>query len=486
MNVHRPARLLRSLCAAAVLAVVLTPSSAHAAPNTATGNYQVDVQVTNGPFSYGGSTFPQFQVTLTALNGTTLPSCTGSTFVTISIDTDPGTNWGSNSQSPSGTNTCVYTFTGPSDWSHYPPGSRMVTAQATVSGQVVATGTATFTVNKAVTSISCFVNTPGVNFQTGSTLQIAQDVQGPSSTFTPDWTQSTFNVTFTGPQSVTYSNITPDTTPGTGWLSVQAPTTPGHYTMTCAFNGYGDYAPSTSGSVGVDISAFNQVGGIALYTNPTTYNPNQSCDVYIVIRAAPGGPTPTGRASITIGQNYSPVMNLSANGTLSLRLGPLASPSGSQIRVDYQGDSYYRWTSSTFSFTNPAIPSNAPTSGGSTGSPQATTTATENSSGTPTTASGSGAQDTGATPAPVAGAVGSSGNSGFPWPLVLALGLLALLLAGGGTVVAVMLVRRSRMAPPSAEPWARETTLTPVSPRGWSTDEPTWPARGGNLDDPWR
>ena len=127
--------------------MLLTPSSAHAAPYT--GNYQLDLQVTNGPFSYGGSTLPQFQATLTALNGTTLSSCTGSTFVTIAIDTEPGATWGSNSQSASGANTCVYTYVGePPDWGHYATGLRTATAPATVSGQVVATGTATFMVNR--------------------------------------------------------------------------------------------------------------------------------------------------------------------------------------------------------------------------------------------------------------------------------------------------------------------------------------------------
>ena len=163
---------------------LLTPSSAHAAHYT--GNYQLDLQVTNGPFSYGSSTLPQFRATLTALNGTTLSSCTGSTFVTIAIDTEPGGNWGSDSQSASGANTCVYTYAGePPDWSHYATGLRTATAKATVSGQVVATGTVTFMVNKIVTSISCFVNTPGTVYEAGSTLQIAQSVQGPFSNYTP-------------------------------------------------------------------------------------------------------------------------------------------------------------------------------------------------------------------------------------------------------------------------------------------------------------
>lgn len=87
---------------------LLTPPSDHAAPPT--GNYQLDVQVTNGPFSYGGSPLPQFQATLTAPNGTTLSSCTGSTYVTISIDTDPGTLWASTTPSASGANTCAYNY----------------------------------------------------------------------------------------------------------------------------------------------------------------------------------------------------------------------------------------------------------------------------------------------------------------------------------------------------------------------------------------
>ena len=425
--------------------MLLTPSSAHAAPYT--GNYQLDLQVTNGPFSYGGSTLPQFQATLTALNGTTLSSCTGSTFVTIAIDTEPGATWGSNSQSASGANTCVYTYVGePPDWGHYATGLRTATAQATVSGQVVATGTATFMVNKIVTSISCFVNTPGSVYQSGSTLQIGQQVQGPDTNYTPDWTQSKFDITFTGPENVTYTNITPDMTPGAGWLNVRAPTTPGYYNMTCAFDGYGNYAPSTSGAVGAYISAFNQIGGIKLYTNPTTYNPYKSCVVYIVFQAAPGGPTPTGNTSLTIGRNYTASVDIASNGTLSVRLNPLPLPGGAnQITVDYSGDAHYRWASSTFSFTNPAIPSNAPPSsgsinssgGGKAGSPQATTTATAPGTASVATPSPAGAHNASA----VSSSSGSSGGSPLLW---IGLGVLVLGLGGGG----LALVVRARLAKP--------------------------------------
>lgn len=41
---------------AMVAGTLHTQSSVHAAPQT--GNYQLNLQVTNGPFSYGGSTLP--------------------------------------------------------------------------------------------------------------------------------------------------------------------------------------------------------------------------------------------------------------------------------------------------------------------------------------------------------------------------------------------------------------------------------------------
>jgi hypothetical protein len=461
---------------------LLAPLSAHAAPRT--GNYQLTVQVTNGPFSYGGSTLPNFQATLTALNGATLSSCTptGTFYVTVTVDTDPGSPWASTSHSASGANTCVYTYVDePSAWGNYAVGLRTVTAQATISGQVVATGTATFTVNKIVTTTSCGINNPGTVYQAGSTLQITQQVQGPTTGYSPDWTQSTFNVTFTGPASVTYSNVTPDTAPGTGWLSVQAPATPGQYTMKCTFNGEGDYAPSTSGSGAVEISAFHQIAGIKLYTNPTTYNPYQSCDVYIVFQPAPGGPTPTGRTSITIGPNYSPEMTIASNGTLSVRLSPLQLPGEAlnQIKIDYTGDTYYRWTSSTFSFTNPAISNNAPASGGGTsgggkgGASQATTTATAQDSPSGPTPASSGTQNASAG----SSSSGSSRGSSLLW-----IGLAVLVLALGGGVLALLMrarLAKSKFNAPYEAPQSDRWPPYPDEPTRWQRqDEPTrWAPR---------
>ncbi len=454
---------------------LLAPTMAYAAPHT--GNYQLDVQVTNGPFSYGGSIFPNFQATLTALNGATLASCTGSTSVTLSVDSDPGTIWAATAQSASGTDTCVYTYIKePPNWSEYATGLRTATVQATISGQVVATGTVTFMVNKVVTRISCGVNTGGTVYQVGSTLQIEEQVYGPDTNYTPDWTQSKFDVSFTGPANMTYTNLTPDTTPGTGWLYVKAPTIPGFYHMTCTFDGYGDYAPSTSGEALVEMSTFHQIGGIKLYTTPTTYNPHQTCNMYIVVQAAHGGPTPTGTVAITIGPNYTPLMNIASNGTLSVRLNalPLPGEAGNQISVDYQGDFYYHWGSSDFSFTNPAIPGNAPPTSGSgvgstssgsganAGSPQATTTATVlETTSSPTMSS----VDTQRARAGLS-ASGSSGGSPILW---IGLGLLALGLGGG----AIALVVRARLAKtpfgvpiqtPYTSGWSQPPEEPPFSP----------------------
>ena len=460
--------LFRSVLLATVGGALCTFSSAHAAPDT--GNYQVAVQVTNGPFSYGGNTLPQYQATLTASSGTTLSTCTGSTFVTLTIDSDPGDTWGANSQSAPAPNTCVYTFNG-MGWNNYTPGVRTATAEATVGGQVVATASVTFTVNKVVTSISCFVNTPGPNFQTGSTLQVVADVQGPSSGYTPDWTQSTFDVTFTGPQSVTYTNVTPDTAPGTGWLTVRAPATPGQYNMTCTFDGYGEYAPSTSGNVPEDISAFNAVGGVALYTNPTTYNPNKSCDMYIVVHAAPGGPTPTGSIAITIGPSSTALIALAADGTVLVHLGPPLQWSGNQINVFYYGDPSYRSTSTNFSFTNPPIPGSGDGGGSGGGSPQATASATASATTTPaatgtqyasagTSSSGSSSGSSGS---------GSSGGSPLLW---IFLAVFVLGLSGGGLA---FVVRARRRTPQFSVPLqASHTTGWPQSP----DEPPAWPPAG--------
>jgi hypothetical protein len=457
---------------------LLTPLPARAAARTS--NYQLDVQVTNGPFSLGGTTFPNFQATLTALNGTTLTSCTGSTFVTISIDSDQGTNWGSITQSASGANTCVYTYVGePSAWSDYAVGLRTVTAQATVGGEVVASATATFTINKVATSMSCFVNTTFPNYQAGSTLQIAQQVQGPNSGFDPDWTQSTYDVTLTGPASMTYTDLAPDMAPGTGWLYIKAPTTPGQYTMTCTFNGYGNYAASTSSSVGVEISAFNPVGGIQIYTNPTTYNPYQINEMYIVFQPAAGGPPPTGRTFITIGVNSTATIPIASGGTLLVRLGPLLRPkaAGNQISITYLGDAYYRWTTANFSFINPPIPGNGSPSGGNGGkggSHQATPSVT--ATGTP----GGATPSAGGTQSASGGSSGSgsSGSSGSTPLLGIGLALLVLLLGGSGLALALRpRLAKSKLAVPSQPPYSFGGQQLPPGPR-------PWPPAGGPLPRP--
>lgn len=440
---HGACRILLLAVIAVCAVALLTPSIAHASPHT--GNYQFDVQLTNGSsFNYGDTALPQFKATLTALNGAPLSSCRGTTYVTVVFDSDPGNPRGlaETSPSPSG-NTCLYTGSGTGSWSSYTIGSRTATLQATVNGQAVATSTVTFTINPVVTSTNCGVNTPGPVFQAGSALQIGQQVQGPNTNYTPDWTKSMFDITLTGPQPVTYTNIKPDTSPGAGWLNVPAPSTPGQYTMTCKFDGdsSGYYAPSTSGPVPVVISAFNQIGGIQLYTNPTTYNPYQSCDVYIVFQAAAGGPTPTGRAFITIGQSSTAVMDIASDGTLSVRLDPQQQPesAGNQIKVDYLGDSYYRSASSTFSFTNPAIPGGAQTGGGSGSGSKAGTpgaTATKTATGTPgaATPSAAGARSANAGQSHS----GSSGGSPLLWIVVL-----VLVLGLGGTGLAFFLRGRS-------------------------------------------
>lgn len=435
-------RIILITVLALLVGVMLGRSPVDAAPHAS--NYQLDVQLTNGSsFSYGGDPLPQFKATLTALNGAPLTTCFGTTYVNIVLDSDPGNPWGLvESSTNSRANTCLFTGTGTGSWNSYAPGSRTATFQAAVGGQVVATSTVTLTVNKTVTTTNCFVHTLGTVFQVGSMLQIAQQVQGPNTGYTPDWTKSMFDITLTGPASVTHTNLTPDTSPGTGWLDVPAPTTPGQYTMTCTFDGYGYYAPSTSGAVPIVISSFNQIGGIQLYTNPTTYNPFQSCDVYIVFQAAPGGPPPTGLTSIEIGQSSTGAMTIGSDGTLSVRLDPMPLPSmTNQITIFYNGDPYYRSTSSNFTFTNPPVPgsgngggSNGNGSGGKSATPGAT--ATKTATGTP------GAATPSATGARSANAgqshSGSSGGSPLLWIVVL-----VLVLGLGGTGLAFFLRGRS-------------------------------------------
>jgi hypothetical protein len=262
-----------------------------------------------------------------------------------------------------------------------------------------------------------------------------------------DWQNATYTIRFTGPAPLTDANVAPDSN---DWVTVPAPSQVGQYQMTCTFNGTTSFAASTSATTPVTISSKHALGSAQLYANPTTYNPYQACDMYIVFTAAPGGSTPTGYINVTIGRETTTTFALGSDGTLLVHLSQLQAPgdAGSQIILNYHGDPYYNSANPAFPLTNPPIPGSGSTGGGSGGAGgsgaagQATATASPKPTAT-ATATSSAATAT-PTDASSVNAVSSGTDDSGPNPLVWLAALVVLVGLGGGT--AGLVVYRGRRA----------------------------------------
>lgn len=240
-----------------------------------------------------------------------------------------------------------------------------------------------FSITKDSYTLSCNATAlrsiikPGVPAQFQLT---ATNVYRPT-TLPLDWTQGTASITFLGPSTTTTSNIQPDSS---GMFTVTAPPAVGRYNMTCTFSGTTYYAPEsvTWSTFPLLVSEMSPLGGVRVYSNPTSIAPNQPVQLYIVFQAAPGLPTPSGQFSIDI-RNTAPAyftsgINIRPDGTALVSLSPMPHVDGTwSLGIIFFGDSYYNYQIFNFTTTNPPIPGSS-VGGGSKGTsptaPKATAT----------------------------------------------------------------------------------------------------------------
>lgn len=301
-----------------------------------------------------------------------------------------------------------------------------------------------------------------------------------------------YTVSFTGGPAPVKETAQTD---GNQQITVPAPSQDGNYQISCTYNGdaSGQYAPSTSGTLPVTISAQNALGGVQLYTSPTTYNPYQSAEMYVVFQAAPGGPTPTGVFNIDFGTDSSREIQIGSDGTALVQLDPQGGPGGgggSSIDIDYHGDPYYTYGTSHFPLTNPPIPSTSSNtgSGATGGSTGAQATATPKATPAPTATETPSTATSGASVG-VGGRNGgnSSGGNGSALLWVIVAILIVVLLGSLTPLAMVYLNRRKRPAisspsnstPPSTgSPFGTPNTgYAPTKGNAGYTPYPPYPTR---------
>lgn len=302
----------------------------------------------------------------------------------------------------------------------------------------------TLTVVKPTPLMDCGINiaTPTLAPRTPLTVTVSF-----GNTDTPvDWQDGTFTITFVGKRTFTNANLKANSSEQ---LIVPVPSVPDVYQDKCLFSGTASFNPvaSTLSLSTLVVSENHQIGGIKLYTNPTTISRTKPTTYKVVILAAPGLPTPTGNISLVIGTAYTSIIALGAGGTVTFQANAPSPFNGTTIRVNYDGDPVYTWTHATFPLTNPPIgsgnpPSNpAPAPGTATPSASVTPTSgtiatnTPNASATPTNTAtaANGVSVTNSTP-------GSPANQGSSMLWIV---LVVFVVLVGGTTVLILLLKRS-------------------------------------------
>jgi hypothetical protein len=361
-----------------------------------------------------------------------------------------------------GTHTVVATFTNPE--------TNVTTTSNSVS----------FTMHTVDAEWDCYVAASSSGVKAGKPAQIKLDLSGTSMPF--DWTQERLTVTFSGPSTVTETNLQPDSS---GLATFTAPTKVGTYGMTCSLSptntAYFTFSPVNQ--VSSDFAVRDMLPAtVHIYTNPTTLTPNKPLEMYVVVKGVAGYPTPTADVRITFGLPNSPpqftsqYLPLAADGTLLVTF-----KANSQIDkrydivVNYYGDLYYAPQSPTFTSTNPAIPG-----GAGSGSGQGGSSGSGNGNGTPAP----GATQTSGTNTPTAATTGAQSNkitsnsvnaaSASGW-LIALLGGLGLLVVVGGGVVAFVILNRRRM---NAEKLASWSASTPTNTTNWRQPPQALPPTG--------
>jgi hypothetical protein len=300
-------------------------------------------------------------------------------------------------------------------------------------------------------------NNYGSFFGVGQSVPINLDFGNVSRNAPVDWQDARYDVTLTGPTTVTYPDLTPTATSG---LVIPAPPQSGVYSYQCAFKGTPLYNPATSAvNTELTISLMHPLGKVQLFTNPTTLVAGQPADMEVVFHAAAGGPMPATYFSIDLigggSYFYTALTPIAPGGDTLVHLGSLPNMHGiTNVRVDYPGDPYYAPAGVLFPLTNPPIRGTGGSSGGGSG-PSSTATAGPR----PTVTGSAAAVATAAaqqTPMPLTtdqhGAYATTmpwyQRGGALWWIVLA-ALVVLAGAGGG---ALWLRQRGKPAPVAAPP----------------------------------
>lgn len=475
------ATLILSLMLACSAVVAAPPARAKAQQRSANGNSLV-LSLNGTSFQYDDSyTFPKFTATLTL--AAPLPM---NDTLSAQVNFDNGQALAFTSQFISTDRLTVkfypdnggYTTTG----NPIALGSR--TATATVNDQAAGTTTTSnqiaFTITKISLGLTCGAATVngGTQIKAGQSIAIGLTATHIDPNVPFAWTDGTATVGFSGPGAVTYQNLQPDSN---GNMTVTAPSALGSYQLTCSFSGTSYYAAAqaSSGSNYYTVSDMSALGGMQLYTNPTTLAPNHSTQMYIVFQAASGLPIPTGQFNVTVGVYtvyYTNSINISSHGDALITFGSIPNLGGAtEIDVHYFGDTHYKDQIFTFPLTNPAIPggstggSGGSGGGGSPAQPKATATTTasataiEGATPAATGSSGGGRAVLAANSAPFGGDMG--------WLLAALVGLLVV---GGGVGGVVFWRSRRRAASVSASSASsRSASWSARSP----LDEDTLPHR---------
>ncbi len=437
----------------ACLAIVAPPARAAARQGSASGD-TVTLAMANGTsFQYQGLPSPRLQVTVTLGQAVTINQTAtivvklenGQSFSsTILVGPSSGTLtysdtviasafYGSNGDPAIGDHTAVAMFTNPA------------------TGQTTQSNSVNFTINKLNFTLDCTFKGSITNiFKPSTSVQVALGAENTESNLPLNWNVGSVSIWFSGPMTTAPQTLQPTSD---GLVTVTTPSKVGRYNPHCAFSGstYYNAANTDWTTFPLLISDMSQLGGVQLYSNPTTFVGTQTMELYIVFHAAPGLPTPTGEYNVTMGTNplyYTNSLTVGPNGDSSVTLKPNPNFKGaSQITVHYFGDGYYNDQSYTFPMTNPAIPGGASGSGGGGAKPAqpkatatahakatASATATVADGATPAATPASGHAILSATASPLGGNVG--------WLVAVLVGLIVL----GGAIGGVVFWRSRRKA----------------------------------------
>ena len=278
----------------------------------------------------------------------------------------------------------------------------------------------------------------------------------------------TYAISFIGPTSVNYPNLTLH---GASNLTMQAPDVKGNYTFRCSFNGTDLYNPVQQPDQPFVVSTGRQPGAMRLYSSPTTIVPGHNATLYVVVPTTPGLPAPTGTIGFFYDGFSTNQVTLGQGGSISVSLTLPGNDPTHPLYVSYSGDATYAPQTTSFSLTNPPITgqSSPPLpvgvlpgkgNGSATVTPTASVTATTivgtSTIPTPTPASENAVGATTKLP-PTATSSGKSGSDNLLVILVL------LLLGLGGSIAGIWYFRMRRnphMAPvtPNQTSWFTETT----------------------------